>query len=302
MSDDTTEMSVPTVSDHSADSLAERARVCPSCGAFNVTRREVCRRCAVDLETGATLPWPEPDPDPATVATPLIERPHPRRWLWALASVLVVSGIVLLGLVLAQVGPFADGPSVPEAAFDPQRYTDDPATVTITDIATVSTRPPDEDRSYVAVRMVDDDPATAWRSDGLQDQLSEDDPLEIIDLILEEPAWVDEVLLRNGDQIDLAAYEEEGRLRQVRAVFDGGVAYLLNLLDDGRGQQAIELPAPVLTTMVRFEVLDIFPGSERDGVSVSDLELVGWIALPGDEELARERADALPADVPRMRP
>lgn len=300
MSDDTTEISVTAAQDRAVEPPPDRARVCPSCGAFNLLRREVCHSCGVDLETGATLPWPEPDPDPAAVAIPLVDRPHPRRWLFVLAAVVVASGVVLLGLVLAGVGPFADGPNVPDATFDAGLYVDEPEVLVVTDIATVTTRPAEGDRSFIAAQMVDDDPDTAWRSDGLQDQVLDDDPLEIIDLFLEGPAWVDSLRLRNGDQFDPDDYEQEGRLREVRAVFDGGVVYLLNLLDEGRGLQEVELPTPALTTMVRLEVVDVFPGSESDGVGVSDLELSGWRALTADVELADERAEALPADAPRM--
>ncbi len=298
MNDDTIELSA-SAGDTGAVPPPERARACPSCGAFNVTHREMCRRCGVDLETGHRLPWPEPDPDPAAAAAALIDRPHPRRWLLAVVAVLVGAGLLLLGLYLAEVGPFADGPSVPDAEFAAARYADEPSSLLLTDVATMTTRPPDGDRTFIAAHMVDDTPETAWRSDGLQDGVDPDVPLEIVDLILAEPAWVDHLLIRNGDQFDLEAYEREGRARQVRATFDGGRSYLLHLLDEGRGQQIVELPEPALTTMVRLEVLDVFPGSDSDGIGISDLELRGWPALEGDVVLARERADALPADAPR---
>jgi hypothetical protein len=300
VSDETTELPATTTAAAPIDVPSpERARVCPSCGAFNVTQREVCRRCAADLETGASLPWPNPDPDPTIANSAAHDAPHPRRWMLAAAAVIAAAGLLLLGLVLAEVGPFADGPSVPDATFSEAVYPDEPHHLPVSDVATMTTRPPDGDRVYVAAGMVDDTPETAWRSDGLQDQILDHQALEIIDLFLVEPGWVDQVLIRNGDQFDLEAYEEEGRLRQVRVTFDGGPSYLLNLLDEGRGQQVVELPEPQLTTMVRFEVLDLFPGSVSDGVGVSDLELSGWPATEVDAELAHERADALPATAPR---
>lgn len=300
MSDETTELpKAGTPVGSRVELPPERARVCSSCGAFNVTEREVCRVCAVDLATGEALPWPHPDPDPEIAASYPGERPHPRRWLLAAAAVLVVAGLLLLGMVIAGIGPFADGPSVPDASFASEAYPDDPVDLGLSDIATMTTHPPEGDRTYVAARMVDDTPETAWRSDGFQDQDVSDDPLEIIDLFLAEPAWVDEILIRNGDQRDLAAYEQEGRPRHVRVTFDGGTSYLLNLLDEGRGQQSIELPEPALTTMVRFEVDEVFEGSEDDGVAISDLGLTGWEATDADAELAQERADALPATAPR---
>ncbi len=299
MSDETTELPAAVRSDR--DLAPERARVCPACGAFNVTEREICRLCAADLLSGHPLPWPHPDPDPEVAAEHLGERPHPRRWLFAAAAVLVVIGALLLGMVIAELGPFADGPSVPDADFSAEVYASDASDLALSDIATMTTRPPEDGRTFVAARMVDDAPETAWRSDELQEQLVSDDPLEIIDLFLVQPAWVEEIRIRNGDQFDLQAYEEEGRPRQVRITFDGGKSYLLNLLDEGRGQQSIELPEPHLTTMVRLEVVDVFPGSQSDGVAISDLELRGWEATAEDAHLAEERADAVPATAPRVR-
>lgn len=299
MSDETTQLPATASSADAEGRPPERARVCPSCGAFNLAEREVCRSCAVDLATGDRLPWPSPDPEPEVASTRLHERPHPRRWLLAFASVLAVAGLLLLGLVLAEVGPFADGPSVPDAGFSPEAYPDDAGHLLLTDIATMTTRPPEGERTFVAAHMVDDTAETAWRSGVIGEQDAPDDALEIIDLFLAEPAWVSELLIRNGDQLDLEAYEQEGRLREVLMTFDGGATYRLNLLDEGRGQQSIELPGPELTTMVRLEVIDVFPGSESDGIAISDLELGGWVANDADAELARERADALPATAPR---
>jgi hypothetical protein len=298
VSDETTELPVAVGAHASTEASApERARVCPSCGAFNVAEREVCRRCAVDLTSGDGLPWPTPDPDPRAAAI-LRDQPHPRRWLYALAAIFVAAVALLLGFRIAEVGPFSDGPSVPDARYEPSLYSDEPSHLVLSDIATVTTLSPESQRTFVAAHMVDDTAETAWRSDPLDGAVVAD-ALEIVDLILEEPAWVDRVLIRNGDQLDLEAYEQEGRLREVRMVLDGGVMYRLNLLDEGRGQQVIELPEPRLTTMVRLEVLDYFPGSESDGVAVSDLELAGWPAVGPDERLAVRRAEALPADAPR---
>jgi hypothetical protein len=297
VSDETTELPAAVGTDTSELQPSERARVCPSCGAFNAVEREVCRRCAVDLATGGSLPWPSPEPDPRASAT-LREGPHPRRWFFALAAIVGAAAALLLAFMIAEIGPFSDGPSVPDASYEPALYQDEPAHLALTDIATVTTRPPEGERTFVAAHMVDDTAETAWRSATLEGEVA-GDALEIIDLILEEPAWIDRVLIRNGDQLDLEAYEREGRLREVRMVLDGGTIYRLNLLDEGRGQQVIELPEPHLTTMVRFEVLDYFPGSESDGIAISDLDVAGWPAAGPDARLAARRADALPADAPR---
>lgn len=274
------------------------ARACPACGVFNPRAREVCRTCGVDLETGAALPWPEPDPDPDLQGDPAVPAPHPRRWWLAVAAILAAAGLLLLGLVVAEVGPFAPPPEIPVATFDAEVYDGDPTTLLLSDVATVTTHPPIDGRPFEAAQMVDNDPETAWRSDGLQQDATTEQPLEIIDLFLDEPAWISSLVLRNGDQADVGAYEEASRLRRVRAIADGGEVYLLNLLDDGRGQQAVELPEPMLTSMLRLEIVTVFPGTAEDGVAISDLELRGWTAVGEDRSLAEERAEVAPATAP----
>ena len=301
MSDETTELSRSSRAARSArPEPPERARVCPSCGVFNVLSRHVCRACGADLTTGEPLPWPEPDLRPGTAVPALHDRPHPRRWWFAIAAVLAVIAIVVLGLIRAELGPFSDPVSAPTIDFPEDAYDTEPEELLLSDIATISVHPPEDGRDFAPSNLVDGAPETAWLSDGLQDPLLDDDPLEIIDLMLSEPAWVDHLTIRNGDQIDLDAYERNGRVQVLRATFDGGSRYLLHLLDEGRGLQAVELPQPKLTTMVRLEVLELFPGTDSDGVAIADLQLHGWVAEGDDPALARERAAAYPADAPRM--
>lgn len=284
--------------DATAVGSSRTARACPTCGVFNPRSREVCRTCGADLETGEALPWPEPDPDPDLQASPVVVAPNPRRWWLAIAAVLAAAALLLLGLVIAEVGPFAAPPEIPAAAFDAEAYDGEPTVLLLSDVATVTTHPPIDGRPFEAAQMVDDDPETAWRSDGLQDDPAVPQALEIIDLFLDEPAWISSIVLRNGDQSDLGAYEESARLRRVRAIVDGGQVYVLNLLDDGRGQQAIELPEPVLSTMVRLEIVAVFPGTADDGAAISDLDLQGWTAVDEDASLAARRAEVAPATAP----
>jgi len=274
------------------------ARACRACGVFNPSGREVCRACGADVLTGEPLPWPEPDPDPDVLVTQLITAPGRRRWWLPVAAILAAVGLLLLGLVIAEVGPFAPIATVPDATFAPERYEGDTQDLVLSDIATVSTLASRDGRSFEAARMVDDDPTTAWRSDGLQEPEELHGPREIVDLFLAEPAWISAIVLRNGDQIDLESYEQVARLRRVRAIADGGEAVILNLLDDGRGQQSVELPDPVLSTMLRLEVMEVFPGTQGNGVAISDLEVRGWEATGDDPALAVERAQARPATAP----
>ncbi|MCA1784341.1 MAG: hypothetical protein LC679_19865 [Intrasporangiaceae bacterium] len=298
MNDDTQTRDTVVGGDPDRPSPGRTGRACPTCGSSNASGREVCRTCGADVVTGEPLPWPEPDPDPDVQVLQLATAPNPRRWWLAVAAILAAITLLLLGLVIAELGPFASTTTVPEATFASDRYDGETQDLLLSDIATVSTMPPRDGRSFEAARMVDDDPATSWRSDGLLEPEEVNGSREIVDLFLTEPSWISAIVLRNGDQSDLGVYQEAARLRRVRAIADGGEVVMLNLLDDGRGQQVVELPDPVLSTMLRLEVVEVFPGTDGQGVAVSDLEVRGWTAIGDDPALAAERAELQPATAP----
>jgi len=269
-------------------------RSCPSCGGPNSPTRELCGRCGADLDTGEV----PPRADARALAFP--EKPgsdadEPRSWLGAALAVVVVALLVVGGLGLAGVGPFGGSDaSVPSARFDTQVYGGAPVRLPVAEIATLTTRGTEDGTSFEASQMVDDDPATAWNSDGSAGG-AEDGVGERIELVLEEPGWVDRIVIRNGDQRDADTYAANARIQRAQVTMDGGVVLLLNLLDEGLAPQAVELTEPVLTTGVAIEILDTFAGDTHPDLGVSDLELQGWTAEGDDVQLARQRAQGRPA-------
>lgn len=273
-------------------SLTEQPRTCPSCAAANRPARELCARCGVGLDDGVLPPHPvrreAPDPpviEPRTVA--------PHRWLVPIVGAVALVVILVLALTLAGLGPLASGPDVPGADFDADRYDDEPGPLTLSDVATRTTAP-DAD-AEAAAAIADGDPTTAWRSDG--NAAADRDVLDTIDLVLDEPAWIEALELRNGDHLDREAYDASARLREVRLRFDGGVVVTADLLDLGLRAQQVVLPEPVLTTVVRIDVLRAVEGP-NDQLALSGVELVGWLATGDDVELAADRARAEPATGP----
>ncbi|HSK23882.1 MAG TPA: hypothetical protein VK906_11925, partial [Egicoccus sp.] len=265
-------------------------RSCPSCGGPNSASRELCGRCGADLETGS-LP---PRADGRAPATPPSTTPSRPRWVGPALLVLVVLVLMVGGLAAAGLGPFGDGPAaVPPAAFDASAYTGDPERLAAAEIATRTTLAPQGGTSFDPSRMVDDDASTAWNSDGAVEEVV-DGVGERIELLLEEPSWVTQIVVRNGDQRDADAYAANGRIQRARVTLDGGIVLLVNLLDEGLAAQAVDLTEPVLTTGVSIEVLDVFEGDTHPDLAVSDLALHGWPAQGDDLELARERAEGRP--------
>ncbi|MFA9445472.1 zinc ribbon domain-containing protein [Egicoccus sp. AB-alg6-2] len=268
-------------------------RNCPNCGGPNSPHRELCGRCGADLDTGSVPPRAN-----GRAGGDLHGPRHddePRSRLWAAFGVLVVLGLTIAGLAFAGIGPFGSGElALPGADFDVAAYDDAPTRLPVAEIATRTTLPSQGGQSYEASQMVDDDAATAWNSDGSVDEV-EHGVGERIELLLEQPAWVDRLVLRNGDHRDADTYAANARIQRAQVTMDGGIVLLINLLDEGLTPQAIELTEPVLTTGVSIEILDTFNGDTHPDLAVSDLELQGWVAEGDDVELARQRAQARPA-------
>lgn len=263
-------------------------RMCPSCGAPNSPRREVCGRCGADLETGSTLPRASGRPAPEQPPDEPLGEPGRGRLLPILFGVVLVIGLIVVGLGLAGLGPFAQTVGVPSAEFDASLYPDEAEELALSDVAARTTLEASGDEDFDAGQMVDADPETAWNSDGSQ---LEDGVGEVIDLILAEPAWIGQVVVTNGFQRDADTYAANARMRRAAITFDGGERVVTNFLDLGLERQAVQLPEPLLTTTVRIEVLESFPGDTHPDLAISDLDLEGWTALGDDAEIAAERAE-----------
>jgi hypothetical protein len=271
--------------------VREQARTCPACDASNGVDRELCGSCGVDLDSGAQLPHPvqrDVAPDPPVGREAPIEH---ARWVVPVLGTVIAVALSVAGLTAAGYGPLASGPDVPSVAFSPAIYDDEAGPLEVAAIATRTSAagaPPSA--------MFDGEAETAWRSGGSLPP-GGDGPGETVDVGLAGPAWIDRLVLRNGDHADADAYDTSARLSRVRLRFDGGEMVLADLLDQGLEAQELVLPDPVLTTEVRIDVLEAFPG-RTDELAVSELELRGWAASGGDVEAAERRAEVEPASRP----
>jgi hypothetical protein len=271
--------------------VRQQTRTCPACDASNVVDRELCASCGADLDSGARLPHPvqrDVAPDPPVGREGQIEH---ARWVVPVLGTVIAVALLIAGLTVAGFGPLASGPDVPSVSFSSALYDDEAGPLTVADIATRTAA-----AGAPANAMFDGEAATAWRSDGSL-LLDGDGPGEVIDVGLAGPAWIDRLVLRNGDHADADAYDTSARLARVRIRFDGGEMVLADLLDQGLEPQELVLPDPVLTTEVRIDVLDAFPG-RTDELAMSEVELRGWAASGGDVEAAERRAEVEPASRP----
>jgi len=260
-------------------------RRCDGCGRDNDARRELCAVCGADLDTGLQL-VPVGGEDVQGRDGKRSAGPAPRtRAVVILASVAAIGAAVLLPLLLLGLGPFVQEERLEPALLLRAGYRGEPGVLVVDTVATTSTASA-SDRDLSALNLIDGDGLTAWvglPGDG-------QDAGEVIEIVLERPAWVTRIQFRNGDQLSSAAYERSGRLQRGSIVFDGRREHRIDLLDIGRQAQVVELPAPELTTRVTIRVDQVFPGSGSRGVALSEVSLIGWTADSADASLARQRS------------
>lgn len=281
-------------------------RRCPNCEAPNSIRRTLCGRCGADMETGevATGGGPITGPSQDTHGhtrddLPLTATEHDHRedrmGTGRLAALIVALGVLLGamfgGAVALGVGPFSgngDGAEeeAPAPEFDPGRYEGEPESLTVTAIGTSTTSPPVGENSFDAAAMVDGELTTAWNNDGSQNP---DGVAEIIAVEFGQPVWISEIVLANGAQQDDARFLGDARLRRARISFDGGQVFEATFLDRP-ALQAIQLPEPRLTTGVRIDVLETYPGDTYKDLAISELRFAGWPAEGADVQLGEDRA------------
>ncbi len=266
-------------------------RTCSGCGASNVYERELCHACGRDLDPAAGTAVPPR-------SEPRLERVPRGRWPWRAwwVPMLAAAGLIALitaGLAVAQLGPFANRPQPLDVVpFPAAEYPEEVERLTLSDVAALSSAPAADGRAFTPDRMVDDDPGTAWRG---EDASLPEGADQTIDLLLEAPAWVSELVVANGDHHDAEAYEDSGRAQRVDLRFDGDLVVAATLLDQGRSPQIIRLEEPMLTTSVRLEMVHSVPGTTHDEPALSAIALRGHPAAEQHAALAGERAEERPA-------
>jgi hypothetical protein len=200
-------------------------------------------------------------------------------------SILLVVVAALGPLLLLGLGPFAPTERLAPALLLRAAYPGPPVVLAVETVATTTTATvPDRDLS--ALNLIDGDGASAWI--GLP--LDGDTAGEVIELVLERPAWIARIQFRNGDHLSPATYESSERLQRAVLSFDGGRDYRIDLLDIGQQTQVLELPEPELTTRITIRVERTFAGTGLRGVAISEVTPIGWPADAADAALARQRA------------
>lgn len=240
----------------------------------------------VDLLRGTTPGDTQPlDPVTPSAVEPKALRARP-------VLVVTLSGL-LLGASVGVIAAFGlgsqedpTGPTVTTVSFEPASYPGEASAVTVSSVGATTFLPPAGDNRYEPDLVLDDDPTTAWNSDGT---VRVDGVGEIVTVSLDEPSWITSLELANGYQRDDVRFLANARIARATIVFDGGVRLGVVLLDQ-TGFQRVPLPEPVLTTSLRIEVTETFPGDTYDDLAVSELRVFGYTATGDDREAAAEIA------------
>jgi hypothetical protein len=262
--------------------VSSALRRCDGCGRGNDPERELCSVCGADLDTG--LPIERSAPASAgRRRRPASERRE--RAVLLLAGAVVAVAATVLPLALLGLGPFAPTDRLEPALLLRAAYPGDAIALPVETVATTTTASV-ADRDLSPLNLIDGDGFTAWV--GLP--VEGDDAGEVIQFVLERPAWITRIQFRNGDHLSADDYERSGRLQRGVLRLDGGRDHRIDLLDIGRQAQVIELLEPELTTRVTIVVERVFPGTGTRGLALSEVSLVGWPADAADAALARQRA------------
>lgn len=268
------------------DPQVTTARRCPACGRDGHPERELCGWCGADLDTGRELPTAPRVGSTGALAVLRSDQfvsalHHLRdRAVVVLVGVVTAATLVVAALLTTGRGPFASPPPLDRVVFDPAAYPSEPAVLEVAGTGSVPA-------SDGTAALVDGDQRTAWLAPDLIER--DTGPVRAV-LAFDEPVWIAQVIVRNGDQSDPAAYERRGRVRRLVLVVDGDRRIGVDLLDVGIEDQIIELASPELTTRVEIEVELAFAGTDERRAALSGIELIGWIASSSDRDLALVRS------------
>jgi hypothetical protein len=264
-------------------------RRCAVCARSNHPDRLLCATCGADLDTGRGLDLDvaRTRPIPTGPLARLAPGRQRRERMILVATGLAIAIAVVAGpMWLLGLGPFAPTERLERAIFLSSAYAGSPELLTVDSVATTTTRTGLPDRSTSPLNLFDGDPTSSW----IGEPITADGSGEVIQFLLDEPAWVTRLEIRNGDHRSEADYGRSGRLLTAIISLDGGREYRMDLLDIGLQGQLVQLPAPELTTQVTIRVVRTFDVGTPQGIALSEVSIVGWSASAADAALAWQRA------------
>lgn len=149
--------------------------------------------------------------------------------------------------------------------------------------------------TYGPANTMDGDNATAWVEAAAGVGVG-----EWIEMAFGAPLTFQSIELGNGYAKSNKSYRDNGRIKKLRILAEGGYAHVVILRDTPR-MQRVRLPEPVLSGWVRFEILSTYPGKRWKDTALNELMVDleehnrnTWASSFLTEMEAEERLNALP--------
>lgn len=224
-----------------------RLLACPRCGAPNSAARWRCARCGETFDDRA-------HDEPSIEITPVPEeapavQPESAPWVALITVVVGVAAVAVAVAMLASrgVGPFgssdvaAPGSQAFEAPIDTVR-----AATTATDSS--------------AGLVADDDPTSAWRSDG-------DGVDQWVELRLDSAGQIDHLLVWNGDQSSGRAFSSTDRVRDVLIEFPDADKRYSATFPNRNANFRVDMPDPPVARRIRIQILSVYGDADQAALS-----------------------------------
>lgn len=123
-----------------------------------------------------------------------------------------------------------------------------------------------QSRYYFVENIIDGDSTTAWvegvSGDGINEWLKVD---------FKQKMRVKEIKIVSGYAADQYRFDINNRVKKIKILFSDNSSRQI-LLEDSLNPQLIKIKNPPLIKWVKFEILEVYPGSKFQDTAVSELE------------------------------
>ncbi len=121
---------------------------------------------------------------------------------------------------------------------------------------------------HIAENVIDGSDSTAWI-----EGVSGDGVGEWIQLDLDGEYVLNGLEIENGYWKSAELYSKNGRVKSLRLTFSDGSSQTFSLNDEFGVLQTIALDAPVVTSSIKIEILEVYPGNKYDDTCITWLNL-----------------------------
>jgi hypothetical protein len=252
--------------------------VCQACGDVNPDKRTYCQRCGERLpEPGSLGPpaAPLPPPSPYQPGPYPQQRPLNRKVLLTLlvAVLLIIVGVVFAATRGGDKPPAAGGSGSPTGGTTTEpsgTQTTEPANPTKIDPGTIdaeasSELPPTQGLTYGIGNTLDDNPSTAWNSNGEEVGTGAG---QVLTYRFPDKVHLVRIDLVNGYAKSDKSFSQNGRIKAVAITTDAGTFEVT--LADSKDPQNVQQDFGV-TDSVSLRVISVYKGTAYPDLGLTEI-------------------------------